>query len=111
MLTQATDSDVDYDPEMAELSERLAHIPVPAGATTDSCWSTRSDDGDVMRSLEWSRRYAGRACVHVDGWQGETGHVTRWVSVYDSLEEMPADEARQLAAALVEAADELERLQ
>ncbi len=34
---------------------QIPDVPVPAGATTDNCWSEPDCDGDMMRSLVWSR--------------------------------------------------------
>jgi hypothetical protein len=86
------------------------NLPIPAGATADDWVLDYSGAG--CRSLEWSRHDTGKVGVAVDGWQTESGEVTRSVSLYDTeAKELTADDARQLAAKLVEAADALERLQ
>ena len=35
---------------------QIPDVPVPAGATTDNCWSEPDCDGGMMRSLVWSRQ-------------------------------------------------------
>ena len=86
-------------------------LPIPAGATADDWCDLTDIEGDVTRSLTWSRHDAARVGVAVDGWQYADGRVTRWVSLYDTeCKELTAEGARQLAAALLDAADELERL-
>jgi hypothetical protein len=87
-------------------------IPVPAGATADEWNAITSAIGDTVRSLEWSRHDAAGIGVAVDGWQDSTGQVSRCISLYDTeCKELTAEDARQLAAALIEAADELDRLE
>ena len=94
------------------LDARLGHIPLPAGATTDGWLSVRHDDGDAIRCLEWSRHDTGMAAgVSVDGWQDEHGRVDRHIGLYDVPDEMTADDARRLAATLIEAANALDALQ
>ncbi len=86
------------------------NVPLPAGATTDG-WHSITNDGLPSRSLEWSRHDTGTAGVSVDGWQDATGAYSKGVSVYGiEGKAVTAVEARDLAAALIEAADELDKL-
>ncbi len=103
---------LDYAAANKRAAELTARTPLPAGATTDGTWSDLRDvEGDCVRSLEWSRHDAAGIGVAVDGWQHLDGRVESHVSLYDAEKELTAESARQLAAALLEAADELERLQ
>ena len=104
------DNDVDQDREQELLDQRLAHIAVPAGATTDGWFSIRASDGDAIRLLEWSRHDADKAGIDVGGWQDEHGEVEKRIGLYDVSTEMSAAEARQFASKLIEAADALESL-
>lgn len=93
-------------------TERVANVPIPTGATADG-WHSVDHDGVLVRSLEWSRHdTASGASVSVDGSQRATGEYERGISFYGASEgeSIDADQARQFAAALLEAADELERL-
>jgi hypothetical protein len=84
-------------------------VPLPAGATTDG-WLSVDTDGAPIRSLEWSRHDTDKVGVGVDGFQDATGEVTRSINLYLRGQDLDADDARALAAKLVEAADELDRL-
>lgn len=87
------------------------NIPLPAGAVTDG-WTSHDHDGTLARSLEWSSHDTANVGVTIDGWQRATGEYTCGVSIYGVSEgkQIDAVEARQLAAALLNAADELDRL-
>ncbi|OBF22922.1 hypothetical protein A5725_12035 [Mycobacterium kubicae] len=86
------------------------NLPVPAGATAGN-WSDLTDiDGNMARPLTWSRHDTDKVRVVVDGWQDSDGNIEKCVSVYDEAELTAAD-ARRLAAALLNAADELDALQ
>ncbi|MFA7510512.1 MAG: hypothetical protein WCZ29_08520 [Mycolicibacterium vanbaalenii] len=107
----SSENALDIDREQELLNQRLSHIPVPAGATTDGWFSIRSSDGDAMRSLEWSRHDTENMGVSVGGWQHEDGQISRHIGLFDIPDELTAEDARHLAAALVAAADALEGLQ
>lgn len=93
------------------LNEKLDRIPLPAGATTDGWLSIRAEDGEAIRTLEWSRHDApGVAGVGVCGWQDEDGAINRFVNVVLDWDELTAEGARSLAAKLVEAAAALDAL-
>ncbi len=87
-------------------------IPLPVGATSDGWTSIRAYDGCPVRALVWWHRDLGRISVSIDGWQDATGTLDREISVYGIEEGDPitAVDARRIAAALIEAADELDRL-
>lgn len=94
-----------------ERETRLAHIPVPEGATADSWDSIRVTDGDAIRTLVWFERDVSPAIgVTVGGWQDEQGDSVRYIGVIAENAELTAVQARELAAALNEAADVLESL-
>lgn len=87
------------------------NVPLPAGATTDG-WTSDDPDGTLCRSLEWSSHDTTNVGLSIDGWQRATGEFTCGISLYGVSEGKSIDavEARQLAAALLNAADELDRL-
>lgn len=90
----------------------LQEPSVPAGATADP-WDL--DDPllpDSMRSLNWSTHDTAKVGVGVDGFQYGDGTVARFVALYpgDKDRELDADDARELAAALVEAAAALDEI-
>jgi hypothetical protein len=86
------------------------NLPVPAGATAGS-WSEPDCDGDQARTLTWSRHDTDEVGVTIEGWQSSDGDVDRCISIYDAGNaELSAADARRLAAALLNAADELDRL-
>jgi hypothetical protein len=88
----------------------FGHLPDPAGAQFVEHFE---DDGHGG----WSRRFDGtvRAVddVHVQvvGAQHTDGRIERSVHVHANGVELTGGQARELAAALTEAADELDRLQ
>ena len=84
-------------------------LPVPAGATADPWCDLTDIDGDCARALLWTRHDTDKIGVAVDSWQTADGEVTRAVSLYDTDKELTAADARQLAAALLNAADMLDR--
>jgi hypothetical protein len=86
------------------------NLPVPAGAVADDWCDLPDSDGDMARPLTWSRHDTDKIGVAVDGWQSTDGTVTRSVSLYDTDDELDARDARRLAAALLNAADELDGL-
>ncbi|BBZ38741.1 hypothetical protein [Mycobacterium conspicuum] len=89
------------------------NLPIPAGATAGEWDSIDNETGLLVRSLVWSEHDTGRVGVNVDGFQDASGAVTRGVSIYDVPEgdSLTAIEARELAAALVEAANAMDALQ
>jgi hypothetical protein len=86
------------------------NLPVPAGATADDWCDLTDIHGDMARALTWSRHDTDKVGVAVDGWQSADGTIDGGVSLYDVDKELSAADARRLAAALLNAADELDGL-
>jgi hypothetical protein len=93
----------------------FGHLAPPAGAAKLFHW----DNGTYFLD-EWSREFEGarrtigttlgKFTISIGGVQRQDGRVTRYLTI-DGDDVLDSDDARQLAAALIEAADELERLQ
>lgn len=83
--------------------------PIPAGATADP-WYDGIDEGEQIRSLNWSNHDTPKVAVGVDGRQYfSNGNVERFIALYPGGDcDLTANEARQLAAALLNAADTLD---
>jgi hypothetical protein len=94
-----------------DIEERLADIAyggvaAPAGANWVGKWEKNQGEG-WSRSLVW-RDYRG---VSIDGRQQCDGSVERQISLYlGDYPTLSRAQAREFAAVLVEAADELDRL-
>ena len=86
------------------------NLPVPPGATADDWCELTTDTSDLIRFLTWSKHDTDKIGVAVDGQQFSDGRVERQVMMYDSDMPLTAEDARKLAAALLEAAEELDRL-
>jgi hypothetical protein len=92
-----------------------ADVPVPAGASTDSSgWEQNLQRDGYSRSLVWRSYDDGLdgITVDIDGRQECDGSFTRHVSLW-GVEEgggLTSAVARDVAALLIEAADELDRL-
>lgn len=93
----------------------FGHLERPEGATQVYGCGERSD-GRFSREFVGTARKVNGVTVTIDGAQFADGTAERMLNVgVDDLAEGPGgvldgDQARQLAAALVEAADELDRL-
>jgi hypothetical protein len=91
-----------------------ADVPLPAGASTDSeGWGKDLKLGGYRRSLLWrSDGEPGEVSVDIDGWQRLDGSFTRHISLWGADEggALTSTQARRIAAMLLDAADELERL-
>lgn len=98
----------------AQAKVLFAHAELPAGATRTRGW-TSDEDGVWSRTFEGTLRKIGTADTGypakllTGGVQFSNGKITRSISV-TANEGLTAAEARELAAALLEAADEIERL-
>jgi hypothetical protein len=84
--------------------------PIPAGATRVYDWYDL--DTEPARYFAGPRRVIARhkrnhTLVLVDGTQWADGRIERIISLDD--DNLTVDQARQLAAALLEAADEVDR--
>jgi hypothetical protein len=88
-------------------------IPVPDGAEADD-WPMETEDGVPVRSVTWSRHDTMKVRVEVAGRQyADDGRIEKGITLYDrlnSIGEIDADDARQLATKLEQAADALDRL-
>ncbi|MDA2891258.1 hypothetical protein PDG61_10090 [Mycolicibacterium sp. BiH015] len=98
-------------------AERYSHITVPPGTTWAGDWSGDLwDSGEpATRHFEATKRCCGHMEVSAGGWQDSNGR-TEWQITVQSTEQfndgqMDAALAREVGAALIAAADELERLQ
>lgn len=96
------------------MSTNTPNVKPPAAVTSVGDWdSTDTTTGRLTRSLQWATFDAGRIAVDIDGLQDETGAVTGpYISVYgfDGGSPLTAEDARQAAAVLVDAADEYDRI-
>jgi len=91
----------------AALSDDVAP---PAGAVRTFSWQL-DGDGKWFRDFEGTTRRAGKANVHICGRQDAGGSSRRWIAVgCHDLDALDAAAARELAAALADASDELGRL-
>ncbi|OBI11851.1 hypothetical protein [Mycobacterium sp. E2497] len=83
-------------------------IGPPDGAVRTFDWHL---DSNWFRDFEGTSRRCGSAHVQICGRQQVDGSTRRWISVHARhLNALDASAARELAAALTEAADEVERL-
>jgi hypothetical protein len=84
------------------------HVAQPAGAVRTFNWQL---DGDWFRDFEGTTRRGGPARVRIFGRQQADGSTRRWIAVDTRhLDALDPAAARELAAALTDAADEIERL-
>jgi hypothetical protein len=84
------------------------HVAQPAGAVRMFNWQL---DSNWFRDFEGTTRRGGQARVHIFGRQQADGSTRRWIAVrIRHLDALDPVAARELAAALTDAADEIERL-
>jgi hypothetical protein len=86
-----------------------ADIPLPVGATDLSGWEKNLQRDGWSRTLVWRTWDSGEMAVDIAGRQECDGTYTRQISLEDGAD-FTSTGARQLARALIEAADEFERL-
>jgi len=88
-------------------------VPLPAGATDGSGWEKNLKRDGWSRSLVWRDFGDGEMSVGIDGRQQCDGSYTRRISLWGVEDggELTSAQAREAAALLIEAADELDRLQ
>jgi hypothetical protein len=80
----------------------------PTGAVRTFAWQL---DSKWFRDFEGTTRHGGPARVQIYGRQEADGSTREWIAVHARhLDALDAAAARGLAAALIEAAEELERL-
>ena len=91
-----------------------ADVVLPPGASTDSeGWGKDLKLGGYRRSLLWrSDGNPGDVSVDIDGWQRHDGSFTRHISLWgtDDGGALTSAQARRIAAMLLDAANELDRL-
>jgi hypothetical protein len=84
------------------------HVAQPTGAVRTFDWQL---DGNWFRDFEGTRRRGRQAHVQIYGRQQADGSTRRWIAVHTRhLNGLDLTAARELAAALTDAADEIERL-
>lgn len=93
---------------------RYASVPVPPGATADE-WNQRTDGTGWERAIEWPcpvETGVDGTAVDIAGYQNaDDGQFTRAVILWaDDPVTLTAAQARQLARALMRAAEALDRL-
>jgi hypothetical protein len=110
--TQTEDVLLDIARTMAErnqLQTTLTHIAAPTARA-----GTWYDDGaNITRTIYGTEAVLDTVTARIAGEQDSSGVLTAWVEVTENLGTdggMNAGQARELAAALVQAADELDRL-
>lgn len=83
-------------------------VALPAGVKRIFGWQR---DGHWFRDFEGTTRQVGQTRVHIFGRQHADGSTRRWIAVHTRcLDALDATAARELALALTDAADEIERL-
>ena len=95
-----------------QLQAAMADVPAPAWAIRTGAWY--DDGGHITRSLYGGEVVLDTVTARVAGEQDSGGALTAWVEVIENRGHdgggMTAGQARELAAALVQAADELDRM-
>ena len=85
-------------------------VAPPVGAVRTFAWQL-DGDGKWFRDFEGPRRRVGQVGVHIRARQQADGSSRRWIAVgCQDLNALDAAAARELAAALADASDELARL-
>jgi hypothetical protein len=92
------------------LSDQMfADLPMPDGVRLADHW--QPDGDEWMRAFDGTSRTVKDTHVEIVGEQRASGAIARCIHVFsDGTDDLHNDDARRLAAALVEAADELDRL-
>ena len=94
--------------ENATAAAPFDDVAPPDGAVRTFQWQL---DSNWFRDFEGTTRRCGQARVQICGRQQADGSTRRWITVHSRyLNSLDAVAARELAAALTEAADEIERL-
>ena len=100
--------------KLAELNiarAMFADIAAPAEAIGDVDDWMDWDDAVYQRMFTAWSHHVDAVSVDVLGMQFSTGHIERWIVDTGRDDPMTAGQARQRAAALLDAADELDRLE
>ena len=101
-----------YMAECNEIDAAHAHVAVPAGAVAVDGWTRSTRTGEWTRPIEWQRfnRSGDDMAVAIDGVQRLDGSYTRQITVYGENGELTSVAARDMAEALIAAADALDQL-
>ncbi|MGV7697863.1 hypothetical protein PJM27_19570 [Mycobacterium kansasii] len=98
---------------MTTTTNPFPHIPLPPGATGDE-WEENLQRPGYSRSLTWASYDGpgGRFSVDIGGAQQSDGSYTRHISIWGvpEGEGISSNDAHELGALLIAAADELDRL-
>jgi hypothetical protein len=90
----------------------IGATPLPSGATWVGDWEEDLRLGGFSRSVVWKGFDDAEIYVAIDGSQHADGGVVRQISAYlDDHPRFTGERARRLAGRLVEAADELDRIE
>jgi hypothetical protein len=92
--------------EQARAEIEFGHIAAPADAK-QLLPPEKDDKGNWIRAFEGTSRKVGRTEVRILGRQLANGSVTRFITI-DSGTDLDAKTTRKVAAAAVEAADEVD---
>jgi hypothetical protein len=90
--------------------ELFGAIPAPHGVEFVWHWTADDNGQDWQRSLEGASRRIGALVVSVNGTQRPDGSVQSYATIESNTVEFDAATVRQIAAELIAAADELDRL-
>ncbi|OLP00019.1 hypothetical protein BVU76_22435 [Mycolicibacterium porcinum] len=96
----------------AEASRWPSSVPTPPEAIEEpSVWLHLGDGAWTRHYVAWRREPVEEVVVSVLGHQDHTGHIDREITVETGPDGgLDAGQARAVAAALIEAATEVERL-
>lgn len=87
----------------------FVHVPLPDAAQNAGLWEDSVDDG-WTRLVDGTRRTVGPLSVCISGVQSPDGSVVWSVAAETKDDAVTAEQIREYAALLIEAADELDRL-
>lgn len=99
-----------YMAECNAIDASHAHVAVPAGAVAVDGWTRSTRTGEWTRPIEWHSRSSDDMAVVIDGVQRLDGSYTRQITVYGENGELTSVAARDMAEALIAAADALDQL-
>lgn len=88
----------------------LETIPAPADAQHVEDWIDWNDTGEYERHISGTRRAVAGVEIRIAGFQHADGTTTRHAAVWATDTHLDAAALRQLAAAALNAADELDEL-
>jgi hypothetical protein len=103
---------------MTSTTSDLANVPHPGGAVYVADWDNDAEPRRYFRGTSWFVDRDGPIdhdiTVEIYGSQGTSGDVSRHIMLtdgeYERMELSSSDHARQFGLALLDAADEMDRL-